>query len=101
MGPQLVPEQHTVAPNMKFLVPELAYFSYAKNAQLAIVLLILYFSEHSISTLLIKIVTNNHWFNHSHIIVQLKQIYKIIIEVREHYESGASLKFGTRMLTPA
>ena len=65
------------------------------------VLLILYFLEHSISTLLIKIVTNNHWFNHSHIIIQLKQIYKIIIEVREHYERGARLNFGTRMLTPA
>ena len=33
MGPRLVPEQHTVAPNMKFLVPGLAYkfyFSYTK-----------------------------------------------------------------------
>ena len=28
MGPQLVPEQHTVAPNMKFLVPGLAYKFY-------------------------------------------------------------------------
>ena len=37
-----MPEQHTVAPNMRFLVPELAYFSYAKkNAQLAIVLFII------------------------------------------------------------
>ena len=42
---KLVPEQHTVAPNMKFLVSGLAYvaptLALQNNAQLAIVLLVI------------------------------------------------------------